>query len=105
MNMQQETHHEKASLSSLTREQISNPELVLAELFDFAHLPELKNLLWEWLKATVTGSYNKTLSKRERASILLLYEYLQKLLEANHLLHIAQRKQQECEQDAQRHIF
>ncbi|HCL04660.1 MAG TPA: hypothetical protein DHW64_01250 [Chitinophagaceae bacterium] len=103
--MQQKIRHEEMALSTLTKEEMNNPQLVLAELFDFAHLPELKMMLWEWLKATVTGSYNKTLSKKEKASILLLYEYMEKLLEANHLLHIEQKKQDAKKQDEQRHIF
>jgi len=103
--MQQKIRHEEMALSTLTKEEMNNPQLVLAELFDFAHLPELKMMLWEWLKATVTGSYNKTLSKKEKASILLLYEYIEKLLEANHLLHIEQKKQDAKKQDEQRHIF
>ncbi|MFZ6024835.1 MAG: hypothetical protein ACOYVG_10345 [Bacteroidota bacterium] len=103
--MQQELLHQKTNFSSLNKDEISNPQLVIAELFDFAHLPELKQLLWEWLKATVSGSYNKTLSKRERASILLLYEHMEKLIEANHLLHIEQKKQEMKKMDEQRHIF
>jgi len=103
--MQQEIRHEKPALSALSKDEIDHPELVLTELFDFAHLPELKKLLWDWLKATVTGTYNKTLNNRERASILLLYEYLEKLLEANHLIHQAHQKLQEQQLDEQRHIF
>jgi hypothetical protein len=103
--MQQQIRHEKPAMSALTREEINNPQLVLAELFDFAHLPELKKMLWNWLKTTVTGSYNKTLTNRERAAILLLYEYMEKLLEANHLLHTEQQKLDEKKQDEQRHIF
>jgi len=103
--MQQELLHQQTSFSSLKKDEISNPEMVIAELFDFAHLPELKQMLWEWLKATVSGSYNKTLSKRERASILLLYEYMEKLIEANHLLHIEQKKQEAKKMEEQRHIF
>lgn len=103
--MQQEIHHEEPALPTLTKEEINHPQLVLAELFDFAHLPELKKMLWEWLKATVTGSYNTTLSKREKASILLLYEYMEKLLEANYLLYAEQKKQDAKKLDEQRHIF
>lgn len=93
------------AISALNKEEINNPQLVLTELFDFAHLPELKILLWNWLKATVTGSYNKTLNNRERASILILYEYMEKLLEANHLLHTEQKKLNEKKLDEQKHIF
>lgn len=103
--MQQEIRQEEPALSTLTKEEMTKPTLVLAELFDFAHLPDLKLMLWEWLKATVTGSYNKTLSKREKASILLLYEYMEKLLEANHLLHIEQQKKDAKKMDDQKHFF
>ncbi len=103
--MQQELHREHPPLSLLNREEINNPQLVLTELFDFAHLPELKMLLWGWLKATVTGSYNKNLTNRERESILLLYEYMEKLLEANHLLNIKQKNLDAKKLDEQRHIF
>ncbi len=103
--MQQQLHYLQTNFSTLNKEEISDPQLVIAELFDFAHLPELKQMLWEWLKATVSGSYNKTLSKRERASILLLYEYMEKLIEANHLLHIEQKKLEAKKTEEQRHIF
>lgn len=103
--MQQELHQKQPTLSLLNSEEINNPQMVLTELFDFAHLPELKNMLWEWLKATVSGSYNKTLSNRERASILHYYEYLEKLLEANYLIHAQQKKAEAEKLDAQKHIF
>ncbi len=70
----------------LSKEEISDPYLVLEELFDFAHLPQLRSMLWDWLKATVTGGYNKSLSSRERENILLLYEKVEKLIEAAHVL-------------------
>lgn len=100
-----EKHQEKQSLSLLTQEEINNPHLVVAELFDFAHLPELKKMLWEWLKATVSGSYTKTFNSRERSSILILYEYMQKMIEANHLLYTEQKKLDEKKSDQQKHIF
>lgn len=93
------------TFSSLNKEESENPQQVLADLFDFAHLPELKQMLWDWLKTTVTGSYNKTLSNRERSTILLLYEYLDKLLEANYQLHHELKKQEENKKEEQVHIF
>ena len=71
----------------LSEEEIANPRIVIDELFDFAHLPELRTLLWDWLKATVSGSYPEDLTKEERISILLLYEKIEKLVEAAHILH------------------
>lgn len=71
----------------LTNEELANPYLVIEELFDFAHLPDVRELLWEWLKATVTGSYHRTLSANEQEAIIILFEKLDKLVEAAHKLH------------------
>jgi hypothetical protein len=44
---------------SLSEEEINDPYLVIDELFDFAELNDARELLWEWLKVTVTGTYHK----------------------------------------------
>ncbi len=62
------------------------PEKVIQELFDFARLPELREMLWEWLKATVTGSYPKKLTYSEREAILVMYEKMETLLLAASML-------------------
>lgn len=74
------------SVCKLSSEEIANPQLVFEELFDFAHLPEARSMLWDWLKATVTGTYPEDLSKEERNNILFLYEKMEKLIEAAYLL-------------------
>jgi len=71
----------------LNEKEIADPYLVIDELFDFAHLPDVRELLWEWLKTTVTGSYHKTLTHNERYAIITLYEKIEKLVEAVHILH------------------
>lgn len=90
---------------SLTKEEYNDPNLVLDEVFDFAHLPEWRTLLWEWLKITVSGSYNTESVESERHSILLMYEKLQKLLEVAYFMHLQQKSLQEKDQEKQRHIF
>lgn len=90
---------------SLTNEEYADPTLVLDELFDFAHLPEWRTLLWDWLKITVSGSYNTETTAVERASILCVYEKLQKLIEASHLLYIQQKTSKENTKEKERHIF
>jgi len=71
----------------LTKEQIVNPIEVLHNFFDFVHLPEAREHLWELLKTTVTGNYCKTLTRGERSNLIYFYEQLEKLLEASHLIH------------------
>lgn len=89
----------------LTKEEVTDPTLVLNEIFDFAHLPEWRTLLWEWLKITVSGTYNNESAETDRNSILFLYEKLQKLIEAAHLIHIQQEAAQQVQKEKDRHIF
>lgn len=89
----------------LTKEEVTDPSIVLNEIFDFAHLPEWRTLLWEWLKITVSGTYNTESAEAERNSILFLYEKLQKLIEAAHLIHIQHEAAQQVQKEKGRHIF
>ena len=78
---------QKQPLYQLSEVEIADPYLVIDELFDFAHLPDTRELLWGWLKCTITGTYHKTLNSSERAAIVDLYEKMEKLVEAVHVLH------------------
>ena len=72
----------------LEKEEIKNPYLVFYRLFDFANLPQIRNILWNWLKITVSGGYNKDICDyRERHRILYFYEFLEKAIEASHILY------------------
>jgi len=77
---------------ALSPEERENPMNVLGNFFSFAHLPQVRELLWKWLKATITGNYNKTLSRLERENLVHFYEQLEKLIEAVHLLHLKTRE-------------
>lgn len=90
---------------SLTNEEHADPSLVLEELFDFAHLPEWRVLLWDWLKITVSGSYNTDVDASERKSVLYVYEKLQRLIEASHLIHLQQQALKQRDKEKERHIF
>ena len=70
----------------LSPEQVTNPMLVLHSLFDFAHLPQIRDMLWDLLRVVVTGSFS-SLSQDEKNDLLYFYEQLEKLVEASHLLH------------------
>lgn len=70
----------------LSKEEIANPYEVIGELFSYGNLPQLREALWEWLKLTVSGSYHHE-SRRDRANMLHLYEKMEKLIEAVHIIH------------------
>jgi HEPN domain-containing protein len=76
----------------LTEEEIADPMMVVNEVFDYAHLPDLRNTLWEWLKTTISGNFNKSsLHFRDRESLIAFYEMMEKLLEAAHLLLVTKK--------------
>lgn len=79
-------------LYKLSKVELKNPELVIDELFDFADLQDVRELLWGWLKVTVTGTYHKEFSASERSAIITLYEKIEKLVEAVHVIHENQKK-------------
>src|SRR5260221_5784788 len=74
-------------LYSLNDEEINDPYLVIDELFDFADLAEAQELLWLWLKTTVTGTYHKNLPATDRSVIITMYEKMEKLMAAAYVLH------------------
>ena len=83
----------KAHISTiLTEEEIENPWLVIENLFDYSRLPQIREILWSSFKTTVTGDYTKSLNRRERQDVVWLYEYMEKLLEAVHIMHCEKKQ-------------
>lgn len=72
----------------LSEDEVIDPRLAIKDFFSFAHLPEVKEMLWQSLKTNVTGSFSHdgALNAKERFDIILLYEQLVRLVEAAHLL-------------------
>ena len=50
--------------------------------FSYASHSQAKEILWDWLAATVTGRYNKEMGFYERASIITMYEHIVQLVDA-----------------------
>lgn len=71
----------------LSPEETEDPLLVIQDFFTYAHLPEIREQLWEMLKTMVTGGYCHVLKRQERADLMHFYEKLEKLIEAAHLLY------------------
>ncbi|AEW00265.1 hypothetical protein A4D02_23330 [Niastella koreensis] len=76
----------------LTSEEIANPHQVIYELFDFAHLPRIRELLWEFFKTTVIGNYTHDLHRRDRELMVTIYEKIEKLVEAAHIINEKQKE-------------
>lgn len=76
----------------LTKEEIENPYQVIAELFSYDHLPEIRKTMFEWLKLTVSGGFHKE-CRSARYDLVDFYEHLLKLVEAAHLIHKERKAQ------------
>jgi hypothetical protein len=70
----------------LTDEEINDPYLVIEDVFQFGHLPDLREMLWNSFKSNITGTYHKELTRKERNEIVYLYEYMERLVEAAHII-------------------
>jgi hypothetical protein len=75
----------------LTNEELNDPYQVIRDLFEFAHLPDIREIYWDWLKVTVNKSYDQQ-TKNERSTFLVLYEKLGKLIEVAHMLYRQNRE-------------
>lgn len=64
----------------------TDPYSVIYQLFDFAELSRIREYHWEYLKSTVTGSFNKELTRRERSMLVFYHEMIGKLVEATHII-------------------
>jgi hypothetical protein len=79
---------------TLSPEEIANPQIVLRDFFEFANLPEAHRMMWEWFRTTVTGNYTEQLDSTDRANIVVIFEQLEKLVEAAYLLNEQRKKYQ-----------
>jgi hypothetical protein len=70
----------------LTKEEMENPYRVLADLFSYGHLPQLREQFRQWHEFTVCGSFHKY-SVSERRNWLRFYNEMEKLVEAAWTIH------------------
>lgn len=70
----------------LSAEEIENPEKVISEFFEIAHLPQVRGCLWELMRTLVTGTFSNLRSK-DRSRLVYFYEQMEKLVEVAHVLH------------------
>jgi hypothetical protein len=70
----------------LNADQVANPMIVIHEFFNVGHLPQIRQMLREFLKTAIIGNYAR-LSERERSDLIYFYEQLEKVIEAIHVLH------------------
>jgi hypothetical protein len=76
----------------LSADEINDPYLVIQQFFEYASLSNCREYLWEWLKVTVSGTFNTGLmEKDQRFDMIYFYENIEKLIEAAHLIQLQNR--------------
>jgi hypothetical protein len=70
----------------LSPEEIADPTLVINAFFDYGHIPQIRADFWNFFKTLVAGTYND-LKRSEKNDFIALYERLERLVEAAHILH------------------
>ncbi|HEX6193701.1 MAG TPA: hypothetical protein VFZ42_15105 [Chitinophagaceae bacterium] len=84
MSLQDYASHELMP-RKLTEEENKNPLLVIENFFDYSHLPQARDMLWELLKTLVTGNYS-ALSQNDQLNLFYFLEQIEKLIEGSHLM-------------------
>ena len=73
---------------------IENPNDMLEEYFTTFDLTICKQLMWLFLRETMTGEFVETMSRTERDRVFHFYAYTTSLLEAMHIAHKYQQKKE-----------
>ena len=66
----------------LNDDQLNNPEFALDDFFEFYHLNEVREILWQWVTEVVSSPRNISSSHHDRHNHLFFYEKLEGLVEA-----------------------
>ncbi|HMG66458.1 MAG TPA: hypothetical protein VK588_02195 [Chitinophagaceae bacterium] len=78
----------------LEEEEINDPYLVISRFFDYADISSVRGYLWDWLKITVSGTYNtKLLDKHQRYDMIHFFEHIEKLIEAAYIIRSTEKKE------------
>lgn len=72
-------------------EAAESPYETIRELFSYSNLPGLRDILWGWLKVTVSGIHHEQ-TVIQRSDLVFLYEKMEELVEAAHVINEQQRK-------------
>jgi len=76
--------------SQLTETERDNPFIVIHDLFNYASLPQLRQMHWEFLKAALAGCWQEP-TQHELHNLVFFFEKVDRLFESAYL--ICQQKQ------------
>jgi hypothetical protein len=71
----------------LSEQELQNPMLTIRHFCELFPPAIARNILWLWLSETLAAEDTHYENAQHRADLLLFFNELQKLLDANYLLH------------------
>jgi len=71
----------------LSKEQKDDPVLVFEGFFEFYHLNEVRETLWEWLVEVISSRNSISQEGNDRANNIFFYEKLEQIVEACFIIH------------------
>jgi len=66
----------------LTEEQMHDPILVLTDFFQYYHLKDTREILWDWLTEVISSTRRLSSDPHDRGNQLYFYERIEELIEA-----------------------
>ena len=77
----------KSVTTKFDKEEVRDPYLVITRFFDYADVNSVREYLWDWLKITVSGTFNTNIiNKHQRYDMIYFFEHLEKLVEATYAI-------------------
>lgn len=77
----------------LSKEQLDDPQSVIAEFFQNRHLAEHRETLWQILSAAITSDYADTYDSREIGGWVIYFRLLEEMIEAAWLIDKQNKKE------------
>jgi len=81
----------------LNDEERQHPDGVLEEFFSCFHLQDMREILWDWLVAALSSESGMYGTGFARSNLIFVYEKLELLIEAAHLIHKRRKNRKEKE--------
>lgn len=78
----------------LSEEEKQNPHKVLEDFFSCFQLQDLREMQWDWLAAALSTESGQYSTGFARSNLVFVYEKLELMIEAAHLIHKRHTKRQ-----------
>jgi hypothetical protein len=76
----------------LSKEEVSNPQLMLKQFFDYYSLASIREYLYNVKRVTLTTEDDEFIKPKQRSSLIFFLERIEQLVEASSLIAASHQK-------------